>query len=132
MFKNILFYTICGLAKIRSVHMYVIPWIHWFEPNCRWTKLKRTVIRNICKRQLKWKRFEHFVFWGILWYFEWPSSVLKVNIFIKNNVNNISVAYIKIRAAGAPTWLTFSSLKNANSTNALTYVCNIWRPAAHV
>ena len=25
---------ICGLAKIRSVHTYVIPWIHWFEPNC--------------------------------------------------------------------------------------------------
>ena len=36
MFKNILFHTICGLAKIRSVHTYVIPWIHWFEPNCRY------------------------------------------------------------------------------------------------
>ena len=24
----------CGHAKIRSVHTYVIPWIHWFEPNC--------------------------------------------------------------------------------------------------
>ena len=34
MFKNILFYMICGLGKIRSVHTYVIPWIHWFEQKC--------------------------------------------------------------------------------------------------
>ena len=24
----------CGQAKFRLVHTYVIPWIHWFEPNC--------------------------------------------------------------------------------------------------
>ena len=34
-FKNILLYTNCGLAKTRSVHRYVIPWMFYFGVNCR-------------------------------------------------------------------------------------------------
>ena len=45
MFKNILFYMICGQAKIRSVHTYVIPWIHWLNRTvdvyfCYWQYIK--------------------------------------------------------------------------------------------
>ena len=39
MFKNILLYTNCGLAKLHSVHMYVIPWMFYFGVNCMFTSL---------------------------------------------------------------------------------------------
>ena len=75
MFKNILFNTICGLAKIRSVHTYVIPWIHWFEPNCIW------LVNNIVTSKPSDKGPVNILFSEMRFIFlhvssPWPSFVL--------------------------------------------------------
>ena len=68
MFKKLLFYTICGMAKIRSVHTYVIPWIHWFEPNCSCHIMKDKrfglVFIQVLSKHKKWKH--HLCMWQFL------------------------------------------------------------------
>ena len=45
---------ICGLAKIRSVHTYVIPWIHWFEPNCTYRNVSKSIYELLSCNSVKW------------------------------------------------------------------------------
>ena len=69
---------ICGLAKIRSVDTYVIPWIHWFEPNCiklKWeilhvfklSVLKHSIIHGMHSKDIRIASLTYFLKFSNFW-----------------------------------------------------------------
>ena len=70
--KNVLMYTSCGLAKIRLVHTYVMPWMFYFGGQC---KRATALSKLLCiTRTVGWQKFVQYIHtYAMPWmfYFWW-------------------------------------------------------------